>query len=181
MLPYCNRAKPGKTCFHHVVSWALAAIIALGSLAAAPAVGSDKWSRVTGLKQDTEVYVTLTDGTYAEGRFLTADTTGMTVRVTEGDVAIPRDRVMQVAISHGGRSWYSIPLALVAGAGGLAAGYGITSRTRCATDSDACARGRGIILGAFAGGAAVLVYRSTFGPSKKVIYTKASKSGYSKK
>jgi len=181
MPSYCDRAKPGNIRFRHIVSWALAAIFALESLAAVPAIGSDKWSRLTGLKEDTRVYVTLTDGTYVEGRFFTADTTCITVGVPEGDMAIPRDRVMQVAISHSGRRWYSIPLALVAGAGGLAAGYGITSRIRCATDSETCGRGRGIILGAFAGGAAGLVYRSTLGPSKKVIYTKTSKSGYSSK
>jgi hypothetical protein len=117
------------------------------------------------LKRDADVYVALTDGTSAEGRFLTADISCTVVRLSEGDVTIPRDLAMQVAIPHSGRRWYSIPPALVAG-------YQITNRTDCSTDPDACQKGRGIILVAIGIGAAGLVYRAALGPSMKVIYTK---------
>jgi hypothetical protein len=155
----------------HVVTAAVVGILALQSLAA-----SDSWSRVTNLKSKSWIYVQLADGNIVEGAFLSADDSVMNVRaINQGEVALARDLVMQVAVNHSGRRWYSMPLAVMAGAAGGASGYGIVSRATCSTSHDDCAKALGFVTGISAAGAAALTYRLTLSTSKKVVYQKKQK------
>ena len=174
MLPQGYQPRRWNKPFRPVVAWVLAGLLAGQSLAAAPVGGADKWSRVIGLKKDIRVYVTLTDGSHVEGWFIGAYGSGMTVTAPDGEAMLARDLVQEVAVDHNGRRWYSIPLAVAAGAGGLAAGYAVANRTRCSIETDTCSRGRGIIIAAFAIGPAALVYSLSLGPARKVIYSKPS-------
>jgi hypothetical protein len=92
---------------------------------------------------------------------------------------IDRDLVLQIEKLkiHKGRRWYSIPLAVIAGAGGGAAAYwGIARHVPCsqATDENTknCRKANGLIVGFSAAGPAALVLLATRGNSKKVIIYK---------
>jgi hypothetical protein len=167
MFHYCARTSIANIGIIRFFSSIVAGIIALQSLAAA----ADPWSRVTKLKSETWVYVTLSDGKHLEGGFSRADASGMVVRTAQEET-LPRDLVRQVAIDRSGRRWYSIPLAAVAGAIGFAAGYGIASRIECSDSADLCRKSKGIIVAGFTGVPAGFAYKATLGPSKKVIYNR---------
>ena len=174
MLPQGDRSSRWNKPFRRVLTSVLVGVLALQTLTAAPPGAADKWSRVVRLKKDIRVYVTLTDGSYVEGWFAGAYDSGMSVGGPDGDSMLARDLVQQVAVDHSGRRWYSIPLAVAAGAGGLAAGYAVANRTRCSVETDICSKGRGLIITAFTVGPAALAYGLSLGPAKKVIYSKPS-------
>jgi hypothetical protein len=183
MLPRYSRTGIGKAHIFHITSWIVAGIVSLQSLPAA-----DAWSRVARLKVESAwVFVSLTDGKYIEGRFLGSDSSGMIVRTTtdQGEVTIARDLVLQVAVPHNGRRWYSIPLtAVVAGAGALA-GYKTARHLSCSNVSSTfrkdCEKLNGYIVAGITIAPAVGTYYLTLGPSKKVIYDESSEKARSRR
>jgi len=160
--------------FRHAVSWLVAGILALQSLAAA-----DAWSRVARLKAENDwVYISLSDGKYLDGRFLGADISGMTVRtIAQGEVTLARDLVSKIAISQNRRRWYTIPITVVAAGAGAFVGYIICHHIEnfkpLGPLRQSCCK---VALVGIAAVPAAAAYHLTLGPDKKVIYDKASAS-----
>jgi len=156
----------------------VALLVVAGILSHQPLDASDSWPSIMGLKSGAQMVVDVSDGRLA-GSMMQADEAGLTIRVAaRGKVTVARDLVLQVSVirtRHRSR-WYSIPLTVVAAAGGVAAGYGISSLMTCEENSSPCKKGKGAIMGLFAGGAAVLTYKATSRPSEEleVIYRKTS-------
>jgi len=178
MLPRCGRTGIGKAHILHITSWIVAGILSIQSLAAA-----DAWSRVARLKVESAwVSVSLTDGKYIEGRFLGADASSMIVRTTtdQGEVTLARDLVLQVAVPHKGRRWYSIPLTVVAAGAGAFVGYKVARHLSCSYVSSTfkkdCEKLNGYIVAGISVAPAVGTYYLTLGPSTKVIYNKPATS-----
>jgi hypothetical protein len=168
----------------YTVSWMVAAILTLQSLTAA-----DAWSKVTSLKVEEDwIYVALTSGEREEGRFLSADIDGITIRKTgQGENTIARDLVLQVAIERiekkQKRPWLSIPLTAAAAAAGAFVGYKTAGRhfgcsNKPEGERKACHQvGTLIVIGIAAAPAAATYALTTRGQSKKrikVIYDKPS-------
>jgi hypothetical protein len=131
-----------------IVLWFLVAAIALPPSPAAAASGPGNWSKVTALKPETHLIVTVigrpgppqsgSDPRRAvEGWCVSADASGLVLRPIEdtwtqpkgmytpsADVAIPRARVVQVVVVKEGRPWYAIPLVVAAVAGGVVLCFG---------------------------------------------------------
>lgn len=162
----------------YTVSCMVAAILALQSLVAA-----DAWSRITRLKVEEDwVYIALTSGEREDGRFLGADSAGITIRTIErGDITIARDLVLQAAIpkkQH--RRWFSIALTAVAAAAGALVGYKTAGHFKCSNKPDgerkACEQaGALIVIGSALVPAGATYAVTTRGQSKngfKVIYDK---------
>ena len=59
---------------------------------------------------------------------------------------LDRDNVALVAVKHGGRRWYSIPLTVAAVAAGGYGGYQIAERTTCSNNYDDCRKAKSIII-----------------------------------
>jgi hypothetical protein len=114
----------GALLFSRVVLWTLVAAVGVPPAPATAAGPPGDWLRVTALKPETRVVVTLDDGETVDGWFVSAGPRGLVVHLV-GDVAIPRERVMQVAIVKDGRPWYTIPLIVAAVAGGVALTVGV--------------------------------------------------------
>jgi hypothetical protein len=126
-----------------VVLWFLIAAIGLPPSPAAAAGGRGQWSQVTKLKPDTHVIVAVAGRSGSaepagsnvralEGWLGSADASGLVLRLIEdpltqpkgtytrsGDVAIHRERVVQVVVVKEGRPWWAIPLVVAAVAGGI--------------------------------------------------------------
>jgi hypothetical protein len=159
----------------HILARQVVAIVIAAILLSQPLIASDSWSRIEKLKTRTWVLVQLSGGKYLEGVFLGADASGMTVRPTNQEEALSfkRDLIEMVAVNYSGRPWYSIPLSIVAAAGGGLAGAGIASLTTCSDNLEDCRKGRGALIVIPATGAAAVTYYLTRDRSgKKVIYSK---------
>jgi hypothetical protein len=88
-------------------------------------------------------------------------------------VDLDRDNVALVAVKHGGRRWYSIPLTVAAAAAGGYGGYQIAERTTCSNNYDDCRKAKSIIILFSSLGPAGVAYGLTRGKSGwDVIYTK---------
>jgi hypothetical protein len=163
------RMQIGRNKIRRLIIPALIGLLALPSLAA-----STKWQSVQKIKPNTFVYVGLAEEKHLEGRFLFADAESMTIRtVAQHEIILPRDRIQWITIDHKGRPWYSIPLAVISGAAGGAAGYTIANHTSCSDTHDVCSKARGatIILSAgAAGGLAYSLSRRPSNLSKKIVY-----------
>lgn len=162
----------GYACIRRVIAIAITVILLVHPLLAA-----DSWSRVKKLKKGSQVYVRLVEGNSMTGEFLQADSSSVTVRtVNQGAMELERDHVMQVTVKQSGRRWYSIPLAVAAGATGGYGGYAIADRTTCSGNYDDCSKAKGIIISFSAIGAAAVTFKLTSGePGWKVIYRMADK------
>jgi hypothetical protein len=178
MLPQCVQTRTWNPYLRYTVSWIVAAVLAIQSLAAA-----DAWSRVTRLKLGEDwVYVALTSGEREEGRFLGADNAGITNRaIGRGDITVARDLVLQAAIDKKQkRRWFSIPLIAVAAAIGAFAGYKIARHFKCSNKADgerkACEQVNAlIVIGSALVPAGAIYALTNLGQSKKgiqVIYDK---------
>lgn len=157
-----------------VLARSLAVAVIVGSVLLQPLSAADSWSRVKKLKKGTRVYVYLSGEKYREGSFSGADDAVMHVRVANQEViTLDRDLVLQVAVHHGGRHWYTAPLAIAAAVAGGAAGYGIAKRTTCFDTREKCMEAKGIIVGGLAVGSAAVAYELTRAKEgRKVIYDK---------
>jgi hypothetical protein len=135
--------------FRRVVLWLLVIAIGLPPSPAAAAGGRSQWSRVTALKPDTHVIVAVAGRSGSaepagsnvralEGWLGSADASGLVLRLIEdtwtqpkgmytrsGDVAIPRERVVQVVVVKSGRPWWAVPLIVAALAAGVAVCVGV--------------------------------------------------------
>jgi hypothetical protein len=135
---------------------------------------SDRWSRVTRLKQDTWIYVILEDGNSRDGRLVNADASTLVISSGSlGTVELKRNSIVSIAIDHKRRHWYAIPLAVIVGATAGFTGYEIASHSICSgTQSDSCKNAKvGSLIGVLAGAAAGATYRvSRGGFSRKIIY-----------
>ena len=161
-----------KTAIQAFRSLVIAAVA--GSVLLQPLYAADSWSRVKKIRGGTWVYVYLAGEKYKEGSFLSADSSAINIRVAnEGLISLDRDLVLQVAVKHSGRRWYSVPLAIAAGVAGGAGGYGIAERATCVDTRSNCSKARGVIIGGLAVGSAAPAYGLTRGEEgKKVIYEK---------
>ena len=175
----------GALLVNRVVLWTLVAAIGLPPTPATAAGPSGKWSRVTALKPDTQVVVTLVGPPgpiqeSVEGYHVSADSGGLVVGVIRSDlravdVTIPRDRVAQVAIVTEGRQWYRIPLVVGAVIGGAIIAVGVlwlTSKFGSGWPSDDDSEYGFLSVFALPVLAGIWAYRRTEGgePSLKVIY-----------
>ena len=129
--------------FRRVVLWLLVVATGLPSSPAVAADGRSQWSRVTALKQDTHLIVSVAGwpgptgpavgGEEAlEGWLVWADANGLVLRQVEGvwtqpgttsirsrEVEVSRQRVVQVTVVNERRPWWAIPLVVAAVAGGI--------------------------------------------------------------
>jgi hypothetical protein len=170
--------------------------IALGAvilMTIQPLAGAEAWSRVRNLKSDTWVYIISSDDGYHEGRFIRGDAYSLTVKVMpQAEVTLARDLVLSVAVDRSKkRHWYSIPLAIIAGAGGGYAGYRLADSIPCvsseisqvlasgvpSSEKKGCSYLGSLIIAGSAIGSSGATYMATNrGSSEKVIYTKPKKS-----
>jgi len=177
MLFYRTRTEIAHISLGHVVSCLILYGVAL-LLAAEAFADSDTWSQVRKLKSNTRIYVFDSGRGRMEGRFVSADASRLTVRVIpQEEITLARDMVLQVAIDQGKRHWYSIPLAVVAGAAGGYGGYLLASKLPCKEkiggEKKACnSVGSLIVVGSATIAAAGPLVLTTHESTKKVIYTK---------
>jgi hypothetical protein len=106
--------------FSRVIVWTLVAAISMPPAPASAAGPSERWARVTSLKPNTRITVTLHDGDVVEGWLVLASPSNLTVGLIRQHVTIARDRVREVAIVGDRRPWYAPFVVAAAVAGGLA-------------------------------------------------------------
>jgi len=157
-------------CIRYVLPFVLAWAISLQSLFPA-----DRWSRVTSLKRDTWVYVTLKDGNIKDGWLVSADDSTLVISSGAlGTIELKRELVFSAAVDKKGRHWYAIPLAFVVGASAGFAGYEIARHSICSDpEQNNCKNAKvGSLIGFLAGASGGAAYRLSRGDAskKKIIY-----------
>lgn len=135
--------------FRRVIPWLVVAAIGLPPAPASAAGGRSQWPRVTSLKRDTHLVVSVAgrpgstgpagcEEKVLEGWLVWADANGLVLRHVEGarthsgvaytrsgDVEIPRECVAQVTAVRERRPWWAIPLVVAAVAGGIVLCVGV--------------------------------------------------------